>query len=75
MHSTPRVVYSRNLTDGSHVRRFDVEKAPTEGWQIREERDDDVRQVTHHDWHRVELAIMGFTAEEAQLRERGWQDR
>jgi hypothetical protein len=75
MHSTPRVLFSRNLTDGSHVRRFDVEKAPTNGWQIREERDDDVRQVTQHDWHRVELAIMGFTAEAAQLRERGWQDR
>jgi len=75
MHSTSRVVFSRNLTDGSHVRRFDVEKAPKEGWQIRDERDDDVRQVTRHDWHRVELAIMGFTAEAAELKERGWEDQ
>jgi hypothetical protein len=74
MHSRSRVVFSRNLTDGSHVRRFDVEKAPTDGWQIREERDDDVRQVTHRDWHRVERAIMGFTAEAAQLTELGWHD-
>jgi hypothetical protein len=75
MHSRSRVVFSRNLTDGSHVRRFDVEKAPIDGWRIREERDDDIRQVTHHDWHRVERAIMGFTAEAAQLTEAGWHER
>lgn len=69
-----RQVFSSRLTDGSHVRGFDVERSPAEGWRIREERDAEVvRQVTIGDWHRVELAIRGFAAEAAQLTRRGWR--
>ena len=71
--STPLRVFSRGLTDGAHIRRFDVERAPAEGWRVREERDDVVRQVTYVDWHRVELAIRGFTVEAAQLTQKGWR--
>ena len=44
-----KVVFSRGLTDGSHVRRFNVERAPAEGWHVREERDAEVKQVTYAD--------------------------
>ena len=76
MSSSPsRLVFSRGLTDGAHVRRLEVERAPSEGWRIREQRDAEVvRHVTYEDWHRVELAIRGFSAEAAQLSRKGWRD-
>ena len=67
-------VFSRGLTDGAHTLRFDVERAPSEGWKIREQHDTEVvRQVTYGDWHRVELAIRGFSALAWQLTQRGWR--
>ena len=72
--STSMCVFSRGLTDGAHVRRFDVERAPAEGWRVREERDSKVvRQVTYADWHRVELAIRGFAVKMAELTQAGWR--
>jgi hypothetical protein len=74
MNNGTRRVFSRGLTDGSHIHRLDIERAPNEGWKIREQRDSEiVRQVTYSDWHRVELAIRGFSAEAAQLTQRGWR--
>jgi len=32
-----------------------------------------VRQVTYGDWHRVELAIRGFSVEAWQLKQQGWR--
>jgi hypothetical protein len=29
--------------------------------------------VTYPDWHRVELAIRGFSAEASQLTQKGWR--
>ena len=73
-NSTYQRVYSRSVTDGGHVLRIDVDREPTHGWRIREERDSKVvRQVTCEDWHRVELTIRGFTAEAAQLTKQGWR--
>jgi hypothetical protein len=75
MADLPRRVFSRGLTDGSHVRVFNVEQTQAEGWQIQEERDATVvRQVNYGDWHRVELAIHGFSVEAAQLTRRGWRN-
>jgi hypothetical protein len=75
MARLPQRVFSRGLTDGSHIRLFNVERAPSEGWRIREVRDAEVvRQVTYGDWHRVELAIRGFSVEAAQLTQRGWRN-
>jgi hypothetical protein len=66
-------VFSLNLTDGAHHRHFAVERAPNLGWKIRDESDAEViRQATFDDWHRVELAIRGFTAEAAILTRHGW---
>ena len=75
MGSNPRRVFSRDLTDGSHHRRFAVERAPELGWQVREESDAEViRQTTYDDWHRVELAIRGFTIAAAELTRQGWRE-
>jgi hypothetical protein len=74
MKDTVQRVFSRGLTDGSHIRRLEIERAPNEGWRIREERDTEVvRQVTYGDWHRVELAIRGFSAEASELTKKGWR--
>ena len=75
MGSNSRHVFSRDLTDGSHHRRFAVERASDLGWSVREESDTEViRQITYDDWHRVELAIRGFTVEAAELTRRGWRE-
>ena len=72
--ATVQRVFSRGITDGSHIRRLDVERAPEQGWLIREERDAQiVRNVTYGDWHRVELAISGFSAEASELTKKGWR--
>lgn len=74
MNKTSHRVFSRGLTDGLHTRRLDIERAPNEGWRIREQRDAEVvRQVTYGDWHRVELAIRGFSAEASELTKQGWR--
>ena len=71
---TAAPVFSMNLTDGAHWLRFAVERAPELGWRIREEADAQViRQVTFDDWHRVELAIRGFSAKAANLTRHGWR--
>jgi len=73
MRSTLKPVFSLNLTDGAHHRHFAVERTPDFGWSIRDESDAEViREATYDDWHRVELAIRGFTAEAAILARRGW---
>jgi len=70
--TTARAVFSLNLTDGAHQRRFAVERANL-GWHVRDETDAEViRQVTFDDWHRVELAIRSFTVEAEQLTRLGW---
>jgi hypothetical protein len=39
-------------------RRIIVTRGATQGWEVREERDDRVvRLVTYTDWHRVERAL------------------
>ena len=74
MNNTSQRVFSSGLTDGSHTLRFDVERTPNEGWRIREQRDAEfARQVVHGDWHRVELAIGGLSAEARQSKQRGWR--
>jgi len=73
MIATVTPVFSLILTDGAHRRHFAVERAPQLGWRIRDESDDEViRQVIFDDWHRVELAIHGFTAEAAIMARHGW---
>jgi hypothetical protein len=73
-NSITHLVFSRAVTDGSHVRRIDVEHAPAKGWSVCEQRDAEiVRQVTYADWRRVELVIRGFSAEAFQLTRRGWR--
>lgn len=51
----------REYTHDGHVDRFRVSRRAGAGWEVREERDDEVvRRVLYTDWHRVERAIQVF---------------
>jgi hypothetical protein len=51
------------ILDG-HETTVTVSDAGPDGWEVREERDSEiVRQVRYTDWHRVERAVMRFSAE------------
>jgi hypothetical protein len=68
-------VFSRQLQQNGHSRRFTVEMSPGVGWRVRDERDaEPVRQREYDDWHRVELAISRFAIEAAQLARAGWRE-
>ncbi len=41
------------------IRRCTVTRT-AQGWQVREEDSDVVRQTTYRDWHRVERAVARF---------------
>jgi hypothetical protein len=74
MDKPAQLIFSRGLTDGSHTCRLEIDRAPNEGWRVRQEYDSQiVRQVTYGDWHRVELAMRGFAAQAAELVQRGWR--
>ena len=63
-------VFARELADGSHSRRLEINRRASEGWGIREQRDGVVvREATYENWHRVELEMSRFSAEAAQLME------
>jgi len=50
----------REFIHAGHIDRFTVTRG-AEGWDIREERDDNVvRKVNYQDWHRVERAMQVF---------------
>jgi hypothetical protein len=69
-------LYSKQLTDGAHVCSLVVGRTTqNDGWIVREALDEQVvKEVTYHDWHRVELAIEGFSAETSRLKREGWRD-
>ena len=51
----------REYTHDGHVSRFSVSRHAGIGWEVREERDDQVvRQTQYTDWHRVERAMQVF---------------
>jgi len=50
----------REYVTAGHLNRVTVQRS-REGWDIREERDDQVvRRVSYTDWHRVERLILAF---------------
>ena len=67
-------MFTKELKQGDHVRRFSISEAPGEGWEVREEADSQVVRKTHiRDWHRVERAKMRIDAEVTDLERRGWR--
>jgi hypothetical protein len=66
-------MFTKELRQAGHVRRFTISEAPEEGWEVREERDSQLVRKTHYrDWHRVERARMRIDEQVSELEDRGW---
>jgi hypothetical protein len=69
-------MFTRELTQAGHVRRFSIEPAAGSGWEVREEQDSRVvRRVRYDDWHRVERALLTMREQVMELEENGWRAR
>ena len=67
-------MFSRELKQAGHSRRFVIREAPEHGWEVREEADSRlVRVDKYDDWHRVERARMRIELQVLELEDRGWQ--
>jgi hypothetical protein len=68
-------MFSKTLTDGSHVRRFSIETAGEDGWEVRQLEDSDlITQKRCTDWHRVEYILARFSREIEGLKRQGWRE-
>jgi hypothetical protein len=55
-----------------HTRRYSI-SVTTEGWELREERDNEVVRHAHYqDWHRVERVQRSIANELDVLQAQGW---
>ena len=69
------MIFTRRLRSDHHTRSFVVDEAADRGWEIREERDNQVvKRTWMHDWHRVEGAMMRFAIEATDLQNAGWTE-
>ena len=67
------MIFSKRLQSQDHVKEFVVDNADERGWEVREEEDHRVvKRTWMHDWHRVENAMLRFSAEATQLQRAGW---
>jgi hypothetical protein len=67
-------MFTRELTQSGHVRRFTIRESGGDGWEVREEEDSRViRHVLYRDWHRVERALQRIDEQVVDLEKRGWQ--
>ena len=67
-------MFTKELTQAGHIRRFTITEAQGEGWEVREEEDSKlVRRVQYRDWHRVERARMRIAEQVSDLENRGWR--
>ena len=72
-HMDLNQMFTRELTQAGHVRRFTIREAGGHGWEVREEEDHRiVKRTWMRDWHRVENAMMRFGLEATQLQRAGW---
>jgi hypothetical protein len=66
-------MFSRELINAGHTRRFTVRSRQSEGWELLVEDDDVVvRQTQFRDWHRVERALNAIDRETNELQAHGW---
>jgi hypothetical protein len=67
-------MFSKELRQAGHVKRFSITEAAGAGWEVREESDSEiVRQVHYRDWHRVERAKWRIELQVVDLEQRGWR--
>ena len=66
-------MFTKELRQAGHIRRFTISAAAGEGWEVREEQDSRIiRQSHYRDWHRVERARMLIDEQVSDLENRGW---
>lgn len=66
--------YERTLRKDDRTRHFEIQMEAG-GWRVLDRTDAAVlREVRHHDWHRVERARRAFAVEMTALRAEGWRD-
>lgn len=64
--------FDKSLRHLEQTRRYSI-AATDSGWEVREERDNEVvRKVRYQDWHRVERARRSIAHELEELRNKGW---
>jgi hypothetical protein len=67
-------MFTKELKQAGHVRRFTIRETAGEGWEVREEADSQVvSRAQYRDWHRVERARMRIDARVSDLESRGWR--
>ena len=66
-------MFTQELTNAGHVRRFEIRSEGADGWEMRIEQDSAiVRRQRFTDWHRVERALTRVALEVAELQSAGW---
>ena len=63
------------LVRADRVRSFRIRQGFPTGWETFESEGQRLVQQQHHtDWHRVEVALVSFKREIAELKEQGWRE-
>ena len=71
-----RAMFTKELHQEGHTKKFSVSERRADGWEIRTEEDDRVlKQAVYSDWHRVERAVSMFNLQIDELESRGWAIR
>lgn len=67
-------MFTRELRQAGHVRRFIIRESAGIGWEVREEADSQLVRLAHYrDWHRLERAKMQIDERVSELEDRGWR--
>ena len=67
-------MFTKELKQAGHSRRFTIQEAAEEGWEVREEADSRlVKVVQLRDWHRVERALSAIRRRVSELEDAGWR--
>ena len=67
-------MFTKEVRQAGHSRKFTIQESSGEGWELREEADSRlVRVVQYRDWHRVERAQMRIDLEVSKLEDGGWK--
>jgi hypothetical protein len=68
-------MFSKELTQAGHTRRFTISDAGAAGWEVKVEQDSRIiRQICYTDWHRVERALQSLAQQVLKLQEEGWRE-
>lgn len=73
MQQDNKRMFTKELTQAGHRRRFSISSRGEAGWEVQDVQDEQIlKQVCYTDWHRVERAQLMFTVLIEELEDRGW---